>query len=192
VATVSPSEVATLVLELAAARPATLGGGRLVCLDGPAGSGKTTLGQALADRTSAEMVHTDDLMEGWGGFAAVERQLVTAVAKLAEGRSGTYERYNWEQGRFEETVTVRPAPWLVVEGVGSGEPAIAAHVTALVWVEADDHLRLARGLDRDGVHMEPHWRTFMSAERALFARQRTRERADVLVDGTGRTAPVVR
>ena len=36
------------MLALAASRPPTLGAGRLVCVDGPAGSGKTTLARALA------------------------------------------------------------------------------------------------------------------------------------------------
>jgi len=61
----------------------------------------------------------------------------------------------------------------------------------LVWVEVDDELRLARGLERDGAEMQEHWRTFMGDERALFARDRTRERADIVVDGTGRTPPAV-
>jgi dephospho-CoA kinase len=89
-------------------------------------------------------------------------------------------------------VPVPAAPWLVVEGVGSGAAALAAYVTVLVWVEVDDELRLARGLARDGAEMEQHWRQFMADERALFASERTRERADVLVDGTGIRPPVVR
>jgi hypothetical protein len=40
--------------------------------------------------------------------------------------------------------------------------------------------------------MEPYWRTFMGSERELFARYRSRQRADVVVDGTGATPPVVR
>jgi hypothetical protein len=40
--------------------------------------------------------------------------------------------------------------------------------------------------------MEQHWRQFMIDERALFARDRSHERADVLVDGTGVRAPVLR
>ena len=188
----SRSDVARLVVELAASRPPTLGTGRLVCVDGPAGSGKTTLGGQIAELTGAHVVHGDDLMEGWGGFDTVSRQLAGLVTELAAGRGGTYEVYDWHQGRFDRTVEVPPAPWLVVEGVGSSDLAIAPYVTALVWVEVGDELRLARGLARDGAHMEPQWRTFMGSERELFARFRSRERADVLADGTGATPPVVR
>jgi uridine kinase len=191
VATASCSD-ADLVLKLAASRPATLGDGRLVCVDGPAGSGKTTLGRALADRTGAQLVHGDELMEGWRGLDSVGRQLIGVFETLAEGRTGSYERFDWGLGRYSDTVEVPPAPWLVVEGVGSGAAALAAYITVLAWVEVDDDLRLARGLDRDGASMEEHWRQFMLDERQLFAREGTRERADVVVDGTGRAAPVVR
>jgi uridine kinase len=181
-----------LVLDLARSRPPSLGFGRLVCVDGPAGSGKTTLAAALAETVGAPVVHADDLMEGWRGLDAVARQLTELVADLAEGRTGSYRRFDWEHGRYDRTVEVAPGPWLVVEGVGSGAPGISAYVTVLVWVEADDGVRLDRGLARDGAEMEEHWRQFMVDERALFARDRTRERADVLVDGAGETSPVVR
>ena len=188
----SPSDVATLVLELAATRPATLGNGRLICVDGPAGSGKSTLGGVLAERTGAQLIRGDDLMAGWRGLDAVGHQLAAMAEQLAVGRPGSYEHFDWQHHRYDHTVPVLPAPWLVVEGVGSGAGAIAAYVTVLVWVEADDELRLSRGLERDGASMEEHWRQFMADERELFARERTRERADVLVDGTGARAPVVR
>ncbi len=190
-ATDSSSDVAALIVELASSRPATLGEGRLVCVDGPAGSGKTTLAAALAELTGAQVVHGDDLMEGWRGLDAVGRQLAGLVAELAEGRPGSYKHFDWEHLRYDHTVDVAPAPWLVVEGVGSGAAAIAPYVTVLVWVEVDDDVRLARGLERDGAAMQEHWRTFMADETALFARERTRDRADVLVDGTGRRPPTV-
>ena len=188
----SPSDVAGLVLDLASARAPTLGTGRLLCVDGPAGSGKTTLGRALAEATGAQLIHGDDLMEGWRGLESVGRQLAGVAAALAEGRPGSYQHFDWEHDRYDGSVDVPPAPWLVVEGVGSGSAAIAAYITVLVWVEVDDELRLARGLERDGADLEDHWRTFMADERTLFARDRIRERADVVVDGTGRSAPTLR
>ena len=191
-AVASSSEVTELVLALASARAPTLGTGRLVCVDGPAGSGKTTLGVALAGVTGAQLVRGDDLMEGWRGLPSVGRQLEAVCAALAEGRTGSYEHFDWERHRFDHAVEVPPAPWLVVEGVGTGAAAIAAYTTVLVWVEVDDDLRLARGMARDGEAMREHWLTFMADERALFAAERTRERADVLVDGTGREPPVLR
>ena len=94
-------------------------------------------------------------------------------------------------GRYDRVVPVPVADWLVVEGVGAGNPVVADLVTVLVWVEVDDRLRFERGMERDGVEAADHWRRFMAAEVELFADHGARDRADVLVDGTGRQAPRV-
>ena len=62
----------------------------------------------------------------------------------------------------------------------------------LVWIEVDEQLRLSRGLERDGEEMREPWLVFMDDERAVFERDRTRERADVVIDGTGTLPPVFR
>ncbi len=64
----TPDAAAALVVQHALSRPPTLGAGRLVCVDGPAGSGKTSLADAVARRTAAQVVHMDDLYGGWDGL----------------------------------------------------------------------------------------------------------------------------
>jgi uridine kinase len=86
-------------------------------------------------------------------------------------------------------VEVAPTPLLVVEGVGSASGPAGDLVTVLVWVEAPDDLRLRRGLARDGEALRPQWTRWMRDEREHLARERTRERADLVVDGTGTSAP---
>jgi uridine kinase len=187
----SPPEVARVVVELASSRPPTAGACRVICIDGPAGSGKTTLAAGISALTGAQVVHMDDLMDGWGGLVSTGPQLSSVLDPLAAGRPGSYRKYDWHLGRFDRVVDVPVADWLVVEGVGSGNPAVAHLATLLVWVEAGADLRLARGLERDGAGMEPQWRQFMLDEADLFATHATRDRADVLVDGTGSAPPRV-
>jgi uridine kinase len=174
------------VLGLLAERSPTLGTGRLVCVDGPAGSGKTTLAEALAEgfQDSARVLHMDDMFPGWSGLAHVDEQLDGLLTPLAEGRAGSYRRYDWVAGEFAETVSVEPVPLLVLEGVGSGASRFADLQTVLVWVEAPHDLRMRRGIDRDGDAFAPHWEQWGADEEVLFTRERTRERADVHVDGT--------
>jgi len=180
-----PGEAARRVAELALGRPPTLGTGRLVCVDGPAGAGKTTLALALARLTGARVVHMDDLYDGWSGLPRVADQLDGLLRPLTEGRPGHYRRYDWHTGAFAETVEVQPANLLVLEGVGSGSRAHADLVTALVWVEAPHDLRMRRGIERDGEAFAPHWERWAAAEAEHFAHEDTRARADVVVDGTG-------
>ncbi len=179
---------AAQVVALAAGRQATLGGGRLVAVDGPAGSGKSTLGEAVRRSASASgttaLVHLDDLLDGWGGLDDVSASLEESVLRpLRRGHPGTYRRYDWHRAAFAEEHTVPPVDLLVVEGVGAGALSYASSVTVLVWVEAPDDLRLQRGLARDGEELRPEWERFMCDEAALFARERTRDRADLVVSG---------
>ncbi len=189
--TVTPSEAAGGVLDLLGSRAPTLGSGRLLCIDGPAGSGKTTLATAVAELSGSRVVHMDDLYDGWRGLPRLGDQLGTILEPLAAGRAGRYRRYDWETGSYAETHPVTPSPLLVLEGVGSGSAAHAACCTVLVWVEAPTDLRLTRGIARDGAGLEAQWRQWMLDEAQHFEREGTRDRADVVVDGTGRALPHV-
>lgn len=163
-------------------------GTRLVCVDGPAGAGKTSLAerlvQALEGRGLAcALVHMDDLYDGWTGLWTVGRDLARGVIEpLAAGEPGHYRRYDWHRGAYAETRTVPVSDVVVVEGVGAGHAGFAALIGALVWVEAPPDVRLARGLDRDGAAQAQHWDRWMADERRLHAEERTRLRAHVVVD----------
>ena len=189
-ATIPPEQVTT-VLDLAAGRAPTLGASRLVCVDGPAGSGKTTLATTLARETGAPLVHTDDLLTGWDGLPGLPAALAGLLEPLAAGRTGRAPRYDWHAGEFAGEVAVDPVPLVVVEGVGAGTLPAARWATVLVWVEAPYELRMRRGLDRDGDAFAPYWEAWAAAEATLFAEHRTRERADVVVDGTAGGPPYV-
>ena len=112
-----PTDAAALLLEVAESRPPTLGPGRLVCVDGPAGSGKTTLADAVAAlRPGARVVHMDDLYDGWNGLPHLADQLTGLLRPLADGEPGCYRRYDWFAGCYAETVDVPPGDLLVLEG----------------------------------------------------------------------------
>jgi uridine kinase len=169
---------------MARSRPPTLGSAHLICLDGPAGSGKTKWAAGIAELApEASVVHMDDLYPGWSGLPEVDAQLDGLLRPLAENRPSSYCRYDWVAGEFAERVVVDPAPLLVVEGVGCGAVRSAELVTLLVWVEAPKQLRMERGIARDGDTFAPHWEQWAADEAEVFAREKTRERADVRIDG---------
>ncbi len=181
-----PANVEALATS-ALAGPPGLGSVRLVCVDGPAGSGKTTLAAALAAALGegAVVVHLDDLYEGWAGLGGVwERVEAQILRPLERGHPGRWQRYDWEAERFAEWRDLPVPEFLIFEGCGSAPRAVDGRANQIAFVEAPADVRLARGLARDGEHMREHWLRWMAEEEAEFARERTRERADVVVDGT--------
>lgn len=181
---IAVSQPAVTVLRLARSRPATLGSGRLVCIDGPAGSGKTTFASDLQRlEPTATVLHTDDLLEGWGGLAGLAGTIEGLLRELAAGRPGRWRRWDWIDDGWAEWHDVLPGGLLVLEGVGTGAAAYADLVTVLVWVEANRDVRLQRGLARDGEELREHWLRWREEEDRLHAADRTAERADVRVDG---------
>lgn len=168
------------------ALPPSCGPVRLVAVDGPAGSGKTTYAAALAAALNAQVVHSDDFPIPWSEgpgawFALLARQV---LEPLRRGRPGAFRHYDWVAARYTGRVTVPVAPALIIEGVGTARRSAAPLLAFTVWVEAPGELRLQRVLKRDGPELEPQWRTWFAAETAWFAEDATRERADLIVDGT--------
>ena len=173
------------------AEPARLGAVRLVCVDGPAGSGKTTFAGWLTDALGegAGLVHLEDLYAGWTLTGAAARLSAGVLRPMAEGRPGVHHRYDWAAGCFgDEPVSVAVPRVLVVEGCGSSPRALDPWTTLRIWVEAPAPLRLSRGLARDGDDLAAHWHRWQRTEARYFAADRTRARADVRVDGAA-TAP---
>ncbi|MEV4160351.1 uridine kinase family protein [Nonomuraea dietziae] len=165
-------------------RPPSCGGTRVVAVDGPAGSGKTTFAARLGRALGAQVVHSDDFPVPWQEgpgpwFAALEEQV---LRPLASGRAGAFRRYDWVRGAYAELVSVPVAPVLVIEGVGTARRSPL--VTFRVWVEAPRPVRLARVLERDGPELERRWLAWFEAEERWFAEDGTRQGADAVLDGT--------
>jgi hypothetical protein len=130
-------------------------------------------------------VHFDDLYAGWTITGAFARLQAGVLRPHVEGRPGSFHRFDWSTRWFEPEPTVVPvADVLLVEGCGSSPRALDPWTTLRIWVEAPAHLRLARGLARDGSELAAEWRRWLDTEAAEFAREGTRARADLRLDGT--------
>ena len=175
-------------LDLLARAPATLGAGRLVCIDGPAGSGKTTLAAAVAEGRDGDApvrAHGRPVRR-LVGPPPVDEQLDGLLTPLGEGRAGQLPPLRLAGRRVRrDGAPCDPVPLLVLEGVGSGAGPVRSPADgAGLGRGAVRRCGCARGLERDGDAFAPHWEQWAADERDLFARERTRERADLVVDGT--------
>lgn len=178
------AEVVAAIVGLVDASDPLCGTTHLVCIDGPSGAGKTTLARDLAAALAAPTVHMDDLYPGWGGLrAGTHRAQEWIVGPLTEGLPARYRRWDWAADRYAEWVQLPSSEFVVLEGCGSGALPAGKAASVLVWVEADETVRKARGIARDA-GFAPFWESWAIQERRLYEADRTWERADLLLDTT--------
>ena len=184
------------VEQVALAEPG-VGDVRLVCVDGPAGSGKTTLAAALAAALEPSfgevpVVHGDELYEGWAvvagtpdrvaAFAALPSRIdAWMLERWRHGYAGAHPRWDWYADRWGEPVEVPPSPVVILEGVGLGALPLRAQAALSVWVDADADVRLARVLARDGESLRSEMERWLLDEAAWHRLDGTQDGADVRV-----------
>jgi uridine kinase len=155
----------------------------VVAIDGRSGAGKTQLAGLLREELGALVVSLEDLYGGWDGLERGIDLLVTEVLEpLAAGRAARVPRYDWITRTWGEPAPLDPPELLIVEGVGAGARRAAAFESLVVWLEAPADVRKKRALARDGETFAPYWDYWAAQEDAMLARERTPERADVLID----------
>jgi uridine kinase len=175
----------TDVAEAIRRAPARCGSVRLVAIDGSGGAGKSVFAKRLARHLGdAPVIHTDafaswDNPVGWWGRLEDE-----VLGPVERGEWPVrFRAYDWEARRLGEWREIPAGEVILLEGVSSSRQAVAKRLTLAVWVEAPRDSRLARGLERDGDAMRTQWEQWMAEEDAHFAADRTRDRADLIVDG---------
>lgn len=189
--------------------PARCGTTRVVLIDGPAGSGKTTLANRLAEALGGarsagagtydpdhpleagapvQILHGDDMYEGWSGLATLHQILLGQILEpLAQGGQGSFRMWDWVEDRRSHIINVPARKFLIIEGVGVGLPRARDLVSLVVFVEAPWEERLKRGVARDHHAYEDvvaKWQAFDAEESALHVASATRAAADFVVDGT--------
>lgn len=130
-------DAAQQVIELALSRPPTLGNSRLIAIDGPSASGKTTAAArivaAAPSDSSVLLIHLEDLYAGWSALGVLDETLEALLGPLATGEVATVATWDWATDSPGPERTISSADLVVLEGVGAGHREVADLVTVLVW-----------------------------------------------------------
>ncbi|MGW3091181.1 uridine kinase family protein [Streptomyces sp. NPDC001108] len=175
------TDLSPLAARLRALAP-SCGPVRLIAVDGHAGSGKSTFAARLAAALGdAPVLHLDDLASHDACFAWTERLREQVLEPLGRDACARYAPYDWTARRFGAARTLRPAPVVLVEGVGAGRRAVRPRLARLLWMEMDAAESWARGRRRDGPALTEFWDGWTAAEAEHFSADPSRPYADTLV-----------
>ena len=162
---------------------------RAISIDGPAGSGKTTLANRISENYEGGQVltiHMDDLYNGWEDAltAQLTRTLVNQIlSPAAQGKPLGFRKYDWLSKSFGDLISHPFPKLLILEGVGSGQKATRAFTDELIWIDIDSEVGLQRVLRRDGDYLETEMRIWQIREQEHFKSENTRDCATIRVDG---------
>ena len=160
---------------------------RVVTIDGPAGSGKTTLANQLASELElAQVVHLDELYDGWDdslGPELFERIQAWILTPLENGLPPKHLLYDWGKMAFTSWKEIPLTPVLILEGVGSGHTSFRKHVAQAIWIEADEHLLLDRVVQRDGETVRAEMSVWQAREKDYFQLHNVKNSAHLQLRG---------
>lgn len=150
----------------------------LIAMTGGSGSGKSTVADALVELCAdigIVIFHEDGYYWPMSHYGAAETEAARAaiisrvnyddpisketslmarqLADLKAGRTIEQPIYDYDHhDRKEETLTIAPAPIIVLEGIHAlSVPELAPLIDLSIYVDTPDDLRLARRLRRDVV-----------------------------------------
>jgi uridine kinase len=159
----------------------------IIAIDGVAGSGKTTLAERLkGDLASCQVVHMDDLYNGWSDPLSKEltqRISTQILTPFKNHQIAKYEKYNWYIKSFDLTSSIPQSDYLILEGVGSGQIAFREFFSKLIWVELDPQAGFERVIARDGEGVRTEMLNFLVNQSNHFSSESTQNAADYTISG---------
>lgn len=169
-------EVANRLLDEAIATGPRCGSSHAIAIDGPAGSGKTTLAEAVRSAAvsrglSVSLVHADEVCHGWDGLPEVPHIVEELLARLRFDTQVNYPTWDWHRSRRGPDAAISPSDVVIIEGVGSGPRNCVPYLSVRFFLDAPPEIRKRRALARDGDAFAPHWDSWAAAEAAYFAEE---------------------
>ena len=158
-----------------------------LAIDGVAGSGKTTLASRLCgDLKNCQVVHMDDLYEGWNDPLS-QRLMVKVIRELLEPFNQQipirYQKFDWILNRFDKFEDLKTSNILILEGVGSGQREFRKYLSKTIWVEYDPSQGFDRVIARDGEGIRGEMVNFLLDQNKHFIAELTKNASDYTISG---------
>mgnify|MGYP004605551499 FL=1 len=168
----------------------------VLALDGPCGSGKTTLANALAAQfPGCTVLHTDDFYlpparrsPDWAHTPCANMDLARlrdeALRPAYAGQTVAYRAYSCREGAYQPAVQLPAQPLVILEGSYSHHPLLRPCETLRVFVTCTKAEQTRRLQAREGARCADFAARWVPLEEGYFARYGIAAAADFVVDTT--------
>ena len=167
-----------------------------IAIDGRCGSGKTTLGEALAKRLHASLIHMDDFylrmeqrtearFQEPGGNVDYERFFTDVIQPLQRNKDFSYRPFDCRIWDLGTPVTVKATPITVIEGSYACHPSLFKYYDLRIFLTVDKEEQMRRILKRNGPEKAEMFRNrWIPLEEHYFSSFEPEDRCQLVFDTT--------
>lgn len=134
--------------------------GIILCIDGMASGGKSTLAKYLSEKFGGRVIHMDDFFlpvelrtkdryETPGGNVHYERFIEQVLPNL--NNDIVYQKFNCHLMDYDGNVVLPKTNLTIIEGSYSAHPTFGNYFDCLVYMDIDKNLQISRITNRDGI-----------------------------------------
>lgn len=171
----------------------------VVAIDGRSGTGKSTLGRAIARSVGGAYIDQDDFYSGgeldaWGPLDPAERVdrcidwrrvRDEVLIPLRRSKSARYFPFDWDtmEGTASEPIDVAAADIVILDGAYSTRSELLDLIDLTVLVTLGDEIRRQRIMEREGEDWTEEWfAVWDAAEELYFGTLRPPDAFDIVID----------
>ncbi len=168
----------------------------VIAIDGPCGSGKTTLANQIKERFDVDIIHMDDFflpmdlrtpdrLKECGGNVHYERFFHEVISGIRSNTSFSYGQFSCKTMKIENMLHISNIKPIIIEGSYSLRPDFASIYTKRIYLTIDSNLQLQRLLNRVGPErLNDFENLWIPKEQAYFQHYNIKACADIILSNS--------
>lgn len=164
-------------------------------IDGPCGSGKTTLAHQITSEHDVDVIQMDDFylpfelrtkerLGECGGNVHHERFLEEVVVGIKSRKEFSYRKFSCQEMDYVDTITVSNIRPIIIEGSYCMRPELCPIYTKKIYLQIDSEIQKARLINRVGKERFYDFETlWIPKEKEYIEYFQIKENADIILNG---------
>ena len=165
----------------------------IISIDGPCGSGKSTIAEELRRETNCNVLHMDDFYlpfadrdKNWmniiAGHMDFNRLIEKVLKPYKEDRKTEYISYDCHSDKYLKEIEIDLTKPLILEGSYSSYPKLKEFVDYKVFIDIDSELQIERLTKRNPKVVDKFISMWIPFENNYFETLKIKELSDLVIE----------
>jgi len=164
----------------------------VISIDGPCGSGKTTISKEIEEKLHFNILHMDDFYlpfqkrdKNWmniiAGHMDFDRLIDNVLEPYKERHKVNYISYDCHSDKFMQEIPVDLNKFLVIEGSYTAHPLLAKYVDLRIYIDIDKDTQVDRLTKRNSDVVDKFISMWVPYEYRYFEELKIKELSDLVI-----------